>query len=57
MDKEVIISLYLSQDIYNLINKAKHPHFESEIVEKVKNDLLIAIRKSTEEKIDQNNNE
>lgn len=48
MEKEVIISLYLSQDIYNLINKAKHPHFESEIVERIKNDLLIAIKKSNE---------
>lgn len=48
MDKEISISLYLAKDIYNIINKAKHPHFECEIVEKIKNDLLLAINKSNE---------
>ena len=40
MEKNINISLEIAQDIFNLLDNAKHPHFESKIVEKIKSFIL-----------------
>lgn len=43
---EVTIALSLAKDLWNLIHKARHPHFESEIVDAVKGQLAMKIQEA-----------
>lgn len=44
--EEVHINVSFARDLWNIIHKAKHPHFESEIVESIKNQLANKIQEA-----------
>lgn len=46
----VAITLTFAQDLWNIIHKARHPHFESEIIDQAKNGLFMVIKNAVDAK-------
>jgi hypothetical protein len=48
---EITIAVSLAKDLWNLIHKARHPHFESEIVDAVKGQLAMKLQEAAMQQV------